>query len=101
MRNQRKKIIKAICVLTPAAKLVVHLRSKATGEVLSSCPVQLESDDHDSQFGMTDAEGIARFDSLKPGGWKATGKRSWNDSEGQESSVTCEAELTAEITIDL
>ncbi len=87
--------------LPPAAKLRVKLLSKSSGEALSSCRVQLESEDGNSHFGFTDAEGIATFESLQPGTWTATGKRSWNDAEGSSRSVTCAAEKTAEITIDL
>jgi protocatechuate 3,4-dioxygenase beta subunit len=87
--------------LAPAAKLVVKLRSKSTGQPLSGCPVQLRSEDDESETGFTTAEGVAIFESLKPGAWTATGKLSWNDADGQSTTVTCESERTTEITLDL
>ena len=84
-----------------AATLLVHMRSKADGSILSGSPVQLEHESGESRFGTTDAEGIARFESLQPGAWTATGRRSWSDSDGRKSTVTCEAERVAEITIDV
>ena len=87
--------------LPSAAKLTVKLRSKSNGQPLANCPVQLQSSEDESNWGSTDAEGIARFESLKPGTWTATGKKSWNDADGQSSTATCEAGRTSEITIDL
>jgi protocatechuate 3,4-dioxygenase beta subunit len=87
--------------LPPAARLRVKLRSKETGEALANCPVHLSTPEGDSSFAISDSEGIAHFDRLKPATWTASGQKSWNDRDARTQSVTCEAERTAEITIDM
>jgi uncharacterized GH25 family protein len=87
--------------LAPAAMLHVTVRSKATGLVQANCAVQVESETGESDWRTTDTDGVARFDSLKPGTWSVTARHSFDSEEGTKSSTACEAGHTAEITVDL
>ena len=94
--------------LPAAARLKVTVRSKADGRPLEGHSVQLGNDTDGREFGFTDSEGVASFDSLAPGAWnitvregggRASPRGGRNDSAPQKT-VTCEAGLTAETIVD-
>jgi hypothetical protein len=94
--------------LAAAAQLVVHLKSKGTGQALPNAPVELSTEDGGHNFGVTDETGEAHFDSLKPGTWTVTGRKSFGGpgggggaNDGQKKTVDAPADRTTEITIDV
>ncbi len=89
--------------LPAAARLKVTVRSKADGRPLDSHTVQLTNDADGREFGFTDSDGVASFDSLAPGTWNITvhaNGRGGRDNGAPQKSVTCEAGLTAETIVD-
>ncbi len=86
-----------------AAQLIVHLKSKGTGQPIPNSPVELSTEDGGHSFGVTDEDGAAHFDSLKPGTWTVTGRKNFNDgpNDGQKKTVETPADQTTEITIDV
>jgi len=93
--------------LGAAAQLVVHLKSKGTGQALPNAPVELTTEDGGHNYGVTDETGEAHFDSLKPGTWTVTGRKSFGSpggggaNDGQKKTVEAPADRTTEITIDV
>jgi protocatechuate 3,4-dioxygenase beta subunit len=93
--------------LPVAAQLIVHLKSKGTGQALSNAPVELSTEDGGHDFGVTDEDGAAHFDSLKPGTWTVTGRKTFGGpgnagaNDGQKKTVETPADQTTEITIDV
>ncbi|MSP15098.1 MAG: hypothetical protein EXR73_00555 [Myxococcales bacterium] len=95
--------------MPPAARLKVHVRNKATGQPVEGTGVQLSTENEGGGFEMTDAEGVATFESLKPGTWNVSlrdidfgrGRGGGGASDAPSTSIACEAGLTAETTIDM
>jgi hypothetical protein len=94
--------------LPPAARLKVHVRSKQTGQPVEGSVLQLTmGPDEGRDFGYTDGDGIATFESLKPGTWSIQPRDGFRGRGGDDSAaappttVTCEAGQLAEITIDV
>ncbi|MBM4016337.1 MAG: hypothetical protein FJ293_15415, partial [Planctomycetes bacterium] len=93
-----------------AARLKVHVRSKATGQPVANVAVTLSMPPDGRAFAMTDDQGTASFDSLIPGSWSATvrdtisapgrGRRGGGGEPGPGGTIHCEAGLIAETTID-
>lgn len=94
--------------LPAAARLKVTVRSKADGRPLEGHSVQLGNDADGREFGFTDSDGVASFDSLAPGAWNITVRegggraspRGGRNDSGPQKTVTCEAGLTAETIVD-
>ena len=90
--------------LLPAAQLHVKVMSKADGKPAAGVSVQLQSEDGNNDWSVSDADGIASFDSLKPGKWTATARRDFNPNapaDGNTKSADCAAGRVTEITMDL
>ena len=86
--------------LPPAARLVVHMKSKGTGLPMAGAPVDLSTEDGGHDFRVTDDDGAATFDSLKPGTWTVSGRKGFNNNDSVKKSVDAPADRTTEVTID-
>jgi len=94
--------------LPPAARLKVHVRSKQTGQPVEGSVLQLTMEPEGRDFGYTDGDGVASFESLKPGTWSIQPRDGFRGGRGNDdaaaappTTVTCEAGKLAEITIDV
>lgn len=87
--------------LPPAAQLIVHLKSKGTGMPMANAPVELSTEEGGHDFRMTDEDGAATFESLKPGTWTVSGRKGFNQSnDAVKKTVEAPADRTTEVTID-
>lgn len=87
--------------LPPAAQLIVHMKSKGTGMPMAGAPVDLSTEDGGHEFRVTDENGAATFESLKPGTWTVSGRRGFNSSsDAVKKTVEAPADRTTEVTID-
>jgi protocatechuate 3,4-dioxygenase beta subunit len=87
--------------LPPAAQLIVHLKSKGTGMPMAGAPVELSTEEGGHEFRMTDEDGAATFESLKPGTWTVSGRKGFNNSnDAVKKTVEAPADRTTEVTID-
>jgi uncharacterized GH25 family protein len=86
--------------LAPAARLVVHMKSKGTGLPMANAPVDLSTEEGGRDFRVTDEDGAATFDSLKPGTWTVSGRKGFNNNDPVKKTVDAPADRTTEVTID-